>query len=103
METEPVYTVPPCPNLPSSCRSAPAGPHAHHSGRTVAVQEILLAGVLTVLCPVLVSPQREAYRRAVVILVLLIILVTLTRVPMELPQLPELRDLQLPIMPSSLT
>jgi hypothetical protein len=56
-------------------------------------QQIIVLGVLTVLCPVLVSPSREAYRRAVVILVLVIALVFVTRVPMAFPQLPEIPEL----------
>jgi hypothetical protein len=88
-----VYTVPPCPQHPSTGGFQFTRLSGLTSGNSVDIPQILLAGVLTVLCPVLVSPSREAYRRAVVILVLVIALVFVTRVPMEFPQLPEIPEL----------
>ena len=93
MERNPRDTVPPCPLSPS--RASVLSTRLGGVVRTndVDVPQILLAGVLTVLCPVLVSPRREAYRRSVGILVLLIILV-LVRAPMSFPE-----PLELPTWP----
>lgn len=93
MERNPKDTVPPCPYPPSSNAFEFTRLGGLTSANGIDVPQILLAGVLTVLCPVLVSPQQEAYRRAVVILVLLIVLVLVTRVPMEFPRLPEIPEL----------
>jgi hypothetical protein len=93
LEPNPAYTVPPPPHPTSSDGLTSTRPGWLIRAHDLDVPQILLAGVLTVLCPVLVSPTREAYRRAVVILVLLIVLVIVTRVPMEFPQLPEIPEL----------
>ena len=93
MKLNPIDTVPLCPQPPSTDGFELTRVSSLTRPDNGNVQEILLAGVLTVLCPVLVSPQREAYRRAVVILLLLTILVVVTRMPMEFPQLPQILEL----------
>jgi hypothetical protein len=60
----------------------------------------LLLGGFALLCPVLLSPRREAFIRAVVLTILVIILMLVIKLPLaaEWPMLPDWPALPLPLV-----